>query len=351
MMIESIKNEFNDYLIKKGYSIRKSKGLKSENPNLLFNISGGVVFEDYIEGNKIDPMKVASIQKCLRTDSWSKIGFSGKHHLFFEMIGHFSFGVADEYDTKYYFIEDSIGFLLRIDNSIKEKIYLTVHPDDDVSGDVIRFFDLDYVENKNNITLSPQRTRSGYRVEIIYKNNQREIELWNLVFTQYADPFLKKPIEKIIADSGMSIERLLSVAEEKNNNYECSEWLEYINILDCKEFVSREHLYKMADLLRTAIELFKENILPGKKVENYVSRKILRELFTLLIFYKLDVDIVISRTPFSDEFKKEYEAFKKSLERGAQIIDRLKKGKGFLSPRDKELLRGSYGYPDMLISR
>lgn len=346
-----IKVNFNDYFVRKGYSIRESKTLKSENPNLLFNISGGVIFENYIEGKKIDVMKLASIQRCLRTDSWNKIGFSGKHHLFFEMIGHFSFGVAGEYETKSYFIEDSINFLVSVDDSIKENIYLTVHPNDQISKNIVSDINLDYIENKNNTTLSPKKTRSGYRVEIIYKNNQRELELWNLVFTQYDDLSFKKPIKKIIADSGMSVERLLSVIEKKNNNYECSEWIKYIDMLNCKENIPSEYLYRMADLLRTAIELLKDGILPGKKSENYVSRKILRELFSLLIFYKLDVDMVISNTSFFEEFKSEYNFFKKSLEKGKQVMNKLEKNKGFLSTEDKKLLRCSYGYPDILIPK
>ncbi|MCK9347240.1 MAG: alanine--tRNA ligase-related protein [Bacteroidales bacterium] len=349
-MFKEVKEEFNDYFNYRQYSIEKSRGLRANSDNLLFNISGGVIFENYINGcEKSLKPKIALVQRCLRTDGWKKIGFSGKHHLFFEMMGHFFFSVYDEEKTKLYFIKDAMEFLYNI-GIPKKHLYCTIHPDDIISKNILETYDIDLIKNHNNTTISPKKNRSGYRVEIVFRKKQRNVELWNLVFTQYEDKFFKKPMKKIIADSGMSVERLVSAKEGKANNYECAEWNKYINILNSDNWINKNHLYRATDLLRSSCELFNENIAPGNKGVNYIQRKITRELFTLLIFNNIEImPILNSLHSYKDAFKKEHQLFLKALQRGNKFIMRKIHTNNFLSNKDKQLLKESYGYPEMLI--
>jgi alanyl-tRNA synthetase len=350
--MEFLRNSFIEYFTEKGYIIVPSSGLKAENANLLFNISGGVIFEDHIEGFNEKSLKLASIQRCLRTDSWKKIGSSGKHHIFFEMLGHFSFYVSDSYETKLSFIKDATDFLLEIVNLPRDRIYLTIHPDDPESIQVVETLSLDFVKNKDNISLSPQKRRSGYRVEIKWRRLQREdIELWNLVFTQYEDEKFEKKMTKIAADSGMSLERLLAAREDKNNDYECSFWNEYVDIFRGHSVIPNEHLFRMADLLRSSIELFKDGFYPGKKSHNYVSRKIMRELFALMTLYQIDIDRVVPFTNFPQEYIREYYLFLAALKKGEVYIKNVKTKKQHLENQDINILFESYGYPELLYSR
>lgn len=347
-----LKSSFIEYFAKKGYVTVPSSGLKAENANLLFNISGGVIFEEHVEGFNEKSLKLASIQRCLRTDSWKKIGLSGKHHIFFEMMGHFSFYVSDSYETKSSFIKDAVDFLLEEINLPRNRIYLTVHPGDWESLQIAKILSLDFVENKDNISLSPQKKRSGYRVEIKWRRLQQEdIELWNLVFTQYEDEKFVQKMTKIVADSGMSLERLLVAVEDKNNNYECSLWREYTSVFCGGNTIPNEHLFRMADLLRSSIELLKDNIYPGKKSCNYISRKILRELFVFMILYQIDINQVAARTNFPQEYIKEYNLFLKALRKGESFIETIKAKKQHLEDQDIRLLFESYGYPELLYSR
>lgn len=270
-----------------------------DNSKLLFNISGGVKFQDeLLELKKCKLERVSSIQKCVRTDSLDKIGFSARHHLYFEMLGHFMFYANDEKETKEEFIRFAYTYLVNIIGLNKNRIFATVHPNDNITQNV-----WESLGNKNiiisdeNTFVSPYADKSALRTEILWQINKDKtdlVELWNLVFTQYnSKNVFENPSSLIAADSGASLERITSAYENVENNYENSMWHEFVDSILNSNNKDINYFRRIADLTNTVINLINEGLMPGNKVQPYMLRKMLRMLFDICDDFRISVEDVI----------------------------------------------------------
>ncbi len=361
---------FRDYFQSQGFFWKDSAPIYATNPKLLFHISGGVIFEDVIEGRVVPPKpnRIVSVQRCLRTDNWRKIGISGKHHLFFEMMGHFSLYEEKELETKKMMIISAWEFLTQVMHLPSARLIVTIHPQDEISRRIWRSLSpRGIIEKRDNISISPHRRKSGMRTEIIWDKERiegdygRYVELWNIVFTQYDNPICCGSVmEKIAADSGMSFERLLMAKEDRITDYHSSIWHPIMKVIfqKAKKIVDEETVFRLGDMLRTAVMLLSEGILPGNKAENYVTRRIIREMFMLSWKIQLSIDelgevidVIISELEENSgsvkvRIKEEYDRFFLCLKKGKTACEKLlRQNKGYLSEEDVRFLKETYGYP------
>jgi len=369
---EKVKRIFREYFQSQGFNWRDTAPLCTPNPKLLFHISGGVVFEDIIESGATPRIaRVVSIQRCLRTDNWNKVGTSGKHHLFFEMLGHFSFYEQGEFETKHLMIKSAWEFLTKVIHLSPSRFIITVHPQDRISKEIWESLNPGkIVKKQNNTNVSPHRKKSGLRSEIIWDKDKnfsvygRYVELWNIVFTQYDNPDFRGPVmRKIAADSGMSLERLLMAIEDQPSDYHCSIWRPIIAAIQSQTSIvlKEKTAFRIADMLRAVVALLAEGVLPGNKAENYVTRRIIREMIMLCRKVQLPINRlteavkIISLEVGGDSdlihalIEEEHVRFLRCLQRGeAACAKLLNRNQGHLSEDEIRFLKETYGYPPEL---
>ncbi|QQS22550.1 hypothetical protein IPM19_02865 [bacterium] len=157
-------NEIKDHFRTYGFNWQDSVPILSSNPKLLFNISGGVIFESTIsDGVTPEKARVVSVQTCLRTDGWEKIGYSGRHHLAFDMLGHFSLYEDKEDKVKGVMIESAWNYLTQRLGINPGLLSATVHPQDTTSQKFGKNFGVKTAANDGNVTYTPTRNRCGVR--------------------------------------------------------------------------------------------------------------------------------------------------------------------------------------------
>jgi alanyl-tRNA synthetase len=239
-----IRQIFLDYFQEQGHKLVDSSPLVPINdPSLLFTNAGMVPFKDMLLGvEKRGYTRATSSQKCLRVggkhNDLDNVGYTARHHTFFEMLGNFSFGD--------YFKEEAIEFawdlLINRYNIPEEKLWITVHKDDDESEliwkekigvDPLRISRLD--DDENFWTMGDTGP-CGPCSEIYYDHGEhiqgdpptmgsdpgdRFIEIWNLVFTQFdrSKDGKLRPLPNPCVDTGMGLERIAAVLQKEHNNY------------------------------------------------------------------------------------------------------------------------------------
>lgn len=364
-----IKKSFRTFSEKNNYPYHKSEPLVAPTDSrLLFNISGGVKYQNELLGLKeSEKERVSSIQKCVRTDGMKSIGYSGRHHLFFEMIGHFMFYCASEKESKEEFIKFAYDFLQKEIGLEKNRLYVTVHPQDAISLDVWKKLGIkNIIFSSDNIFVSPYADKSSLRTEIKWQKSDDQkslVELWNLVFTQFdSKKLFQNPSQLIAADSGASLERIVSAYENKNNNYENSMWNEYIMyIMSLSGKGTMEEYRRIADFFNTSIQIINEGILPGNKVQPYMLRKMLRIMFD--ICEKLEInfvdlideylkynDLSIDKITIYQVLKNELEKYYTSIQNGIVQAQKLIKKNG-TDNINFEYLKSTCGLPERYINQ
>lgn len=299
---EFIKTEYRKIANKNGFVFEESETLRADiGTNLMFNISGGVKYQNHIIGQAdLNTKRIASIQKCLRTDCLSKIGKTGRHHLCFEMLGHFMLYEKGEQETKQQTISMIYEYLCNSLNLDNKRIWATVHPQDKVSREVLSSLEINnIIHQEDNTFVSPYAEKSSFRVEFLWqkiKEKPELIELWNLVFTQFnSKDILQSPSETIALDSGGSLERLVSAIEDISNNYENSLWKGLIQDIQSSCKVKNiEDIRKLADITNAYANLLDEGMRPGNKAENYVLRKLIRTSFDFVDKLGIDGDVLLN---------------------------------------------------------
>ena len=247
MRTQDIRNAFSNYFIKQGHEKHKSSSLVPHNdPTILFANAGMNQFKDFFTGKATPPNRRAvTIQKCVRAggkhNDLENVGFTARHHTYFEMLGNFSFGD--------YFKKDAIKFaweLLTVELKIpKEKLLVTVHDSDDEAlniwhkdmgvplekifklGDKSNFWEMGDVGPCGPCTEiffdhGPERSTgvpSGCQ-EI--DDEGRYVEIWNLVFMQYeqVDAATRLDLPRPSIDTGMGLERISAVLQGVHDNYD-----------------------------------------------------------------------------------------------------------------------------------
>jgi alanyl-tRNA synthetase len=300
---QEVRNLFKAYFRRNEHTIVPSSNLVPKDPTLLFTNSGMVQFKDIFTGaEKTNLRRATTVQKCIRAggkhNDLENVGHTNRHHTFFEMLGNFSFGD--------YFKEEAIYFAWKfLTDELKlseEKLYITVFHEDEEAFKIwqnLTGFGEDKIikikTNDNFWSMGPTGP-CGPCSEIFYdygdkvygglpgtehQDGARYTEIWNLVFMQFnqVDENTRLPLEKKGIDTGMGLERLVSVIEGKTDNYETSLFGELIHY--SKSVIGRasegDLAYRiLADHARSTAFLIADGVHPSSDGRGYVLRRIIR---------------------------------------------------------------------------
>ena len=304
MKSTEIRQKFLDYFKSKGHTIVASSSLIPGNdPTLLFTNAGMVPFKDVFLGSEHRAYtRATSSQCCIRAggkhNDLDNVGYTARHHTFFEMLGNFSFGD--------YFKEDAIKmaweFITQELKIPKERLTVTVH-DSDQEAEAIWINQIGVPKervircgDKDNFWSMGDTGPCGPCTEIFYDHGEhipggppgspdadgdRFIEIWNLVFMQFNrnKDGVDAPLPKPSVDTGMGLERLSAVMQGVHNNYETDLFTGIIEAaakLAHMTDVKHASLRVIADHIRSTSFLIKDSIVPSNEGRGYVLRRIIR---------------------------------------------------------------------------
>jgi alanyl-tRNA synthetase len=396
ILLTDVRRKFLEYFKKKNHQIVESSNLVPNNdPTLMFTNSGMVQFKNVFTGLEKKTFKTATTaQKCVRAggkhNDLENVGYTPRHHTFFEMLGNFSFGD--------YFKEQAIihawDLLTKEFGLPKEKLLVTVYHEDNKSFDLWKKIaglsddKIIKISTSDNFWSMGDTGPCGPCSEIFYDHGEklkggppgspdedgdRFIEIWNLVFMQYEQISKEKRINlpKPSVDTGMGLERMTAVLQNTHDNYNIDH---FKKIMEASSEILKSPIDDItiashrviADHLRASSFLIAEGILPSNEGRGYVLRRIMRRgmrhAHTLgrkePIFYKL-FDVLLNEMKNSypelfqgkdliiETLKNEEEKFSSLLERGIKILDEnLNKVKNKILPGDIAFkLYDTYGFP------
>jgi alanyl-tRNA synthetase len=400
MKSSEIRDKFLKFFESKGHTIVRSSSLVPGNdPTLLLTNSGMVQFKDVFTGTDSRPYtRATSVQRCVRAggkhNDLENVGYTARHHTFFEMLGNFSFGD--------YFKRDAINYawelLTKVYGLPAEKLTVTVYQEDDEAYDIwakevgvpteriIRIGD-----NKgsryasDNFWQMADTGPCGPCTEIFYdhgadipggppgspdEDGDRFIEIWNLVFMQFNrdEAGVMHKLPKPCVDTGMGMERLAAVLQHVHSNYEIDLFQNLIKAAARETGATdleNKSLRVIADHIRAAAFMIVDGVIPGSEGRAYVLRRIIRRALrhghklgqSKPFFYKLVADLSIemgSAYPELEEAKErvaqmlkaEEERFGETLENGMKILEaRLAKDSAVLDGVTAFTLYDTYGFP------
>ncbi|MFT3942508.1 MAG: alanine--tRNA ligase [Ancrocorticia sp.] len=404
MRTAEIRQRWLDYFEKNDHHIAPSVPLVSPDPSILFTIAGMVPFIPYIIGTEPAPYpRVASVQKCIRTNDIENVGKTTRHGTFFQMCGNFSFGD--------YFKEGAIDLAWGLLTSPQsaggygldgDRIWVTIWENDDVSYDAWT----------KTIGLDPKHVVKLTREEIFWSTGQpgpagpcaeihydrgpefgpdavggtvdpggdRYLEIWNLVFDEFLRgegegkhyPLLGD-LDQTAIDTGAGLERIAFLLQDKANMYETDQVFPVISATE--QITGKAYgrggnddvlMRVIADHIRSSMMLIGDGVRPGNDGRGYVLRRLLRRAVRSVRLLGVD-DVVVPAlvTASKDAMKESYpeletgfdqilqvasaeeEAFRRTLTAGTQIFDlAVNRAKtGVLSGNDAFTLHDTYGFP------
>ena len=400
MKSSDIREKFLKFFESKGHSIVRSSPLVPGNdPTMLLTNSGMVQFKDVFLGLDSRPYsRATSVQRCVRAggkhNDLENVGYTARHHTFFEMLGNFSFGD--------YFKRDAIQYawelLTKVYGLPAEKLTVTVYFEDDEAYDIwaneigvpkeriIRIGD-----NKgaryasDNFWQMADTGPCGPCTEIFYdhgadiwggppgspeEDGDRFIEIWNLVFMQFNRDEAGKltPLPKPSIDTGMGMERLAAVLQHVHSNYEIDLFQNLIRAAAREtgiDELGNNSLKVIADHIRSASFMIVDGIIPSSEGHGYVLRRIIRRALrhghklgqTKPFFYKLVADLDLemgeaypelrdAKDRVAQVLKAEEERFGETLENGMKILEaQLAKDPKNLDGATAFTLYDTYGFP------
>jgi len=372
-----IRQAFLDFFHSKGHQVVASSSLVPNNdPTLLFTNAGMVQFKDVFLGqDKRNYSRATTSQRCVRAggkhNDLENVGYTARHHTFFEMLGNFSFGD--------YFKKEAIAYAWELLTGEtwfalpKERLWVTVYETDDEAYDIwandigvpreriIRIGD-----NKGSAYASDNFWQMGDTgpcgpcSEIFYdhgdhiwggppgspeEDGDRYIEIWNIVFMQFnrQPDGTMLPLPKPSVDTGMGLERISAVLQHVNSNYEIDlfdKLIKAVASVTGATDLSNKSLRVIADHIRSCAFLIADGVIPSNENRGYVLRRIIRRAVrhgNMLgakeaFFYKLVAPLVEVMGAAGDDLKRqqsqvetvlktEEEQFAKTLERGLALLD------------------------------
>jgi len=385
MNVSEIREKFLRYFESKGHTIVASSPLVPANdPTLLFTNSGMVQFKDVFLGREQRPYKRAtSSQRSVRAggkhNDLENVGYTARHHTFFEMLGNFSFGDYFKRDAIHYAWE----LLTKVYQLPDERLWVTVYQDDDEAFEIwanevgvpvdriIRIGD-----NKgaryasDNFWQMADTGPCGPCSEIFYdhgpevwggppgspeQDGDRYIEVWNLVFMQFErdESGTLTPLPKPCVDTGMGLERIAAVLQHVHSNYEIDLFQNLIKGVaretGCKE-LTNPSLRVIADHIRACSFLVVDGVIPGNEGRGYVLRRIVRRALrhgnklgqTQPFFYKCVADLVKQMGEAYPELVRESARVAATLKQEEERFgETLEKGMGILNAALAVLAKGS----------
>ncbi|WP_053097365.1 alanine--tRNA ligase [Candidatus Palibaumannia cicadellinicola] len=376
-----IRQKFLDFFHSKGHQIVASSSLISNNDNtLMFTNAGMNQFKDVFLG--LDTrlyQRATTAQRCVRAggkhNDLEHVGYTTRHHTFFEMLGNFSFGEYFKYDAIQFAWELLTG--KHLFNIPKEKLLVTVYATDNEAYNIwakdigmpaeriIRISDHEgsSIYDSDNFWQMGDIGPCGPCSEIFYdhgdhifgrppgspgskeESGDRYIEIWNLVFVQFnrqADGTML-PLSKPSVDTGMGLERIAAVLQQVNSNYEIDIFSQLIKAaaeVTCTTNICSTSLRVIADHIRSCAFLISEGIVPSKDGRGYVLRHIIRRAIrhgyilgaTHPFFYKLVTPLIEIMGNAAEQLQRnknmielvlrnEEEQFSHTLERGLSILE------------------------------
>ena len=389
-----LRQKFLDYFAKHQHQVVPSASLVPGNdPTLLFNNAGMVPFKDVFLGAEKRPYtRAASAQRCVRAggkhNDLENVGYTARHHTFFEMLGNFSFGD--------YFKEQAIAFAWKFLTEElqlpKEKLWVTVFTEDDEAADIwinqigVPKERVSRIGAKDNFWSMGDTGPCGPCSEIFYDHGEevwggppgtpeedgdRYIEIWNLVFMQFnrhADGTME-PLPNPSIDTGMGLERIAAILQGVHSNYEIDLFQALINaaakVTNAQDMEDKS-LRVIADHIRSCAFLVLDGVMPSNEGRGYVLRRIIRRAVRHgnklgakgTFFHKIVAELVAQMgDAYPDLAKKqaiiekvlriEEEQFGKTLERGLAILEEhLSTLEGDVIPGDVVFkLYDTYGFP------
>ncbi len=397
-----IRKQFLDYFAEQGHQVVASSPLVPANdPTLLFTNAGMVQFKDVFIGREQRPYtRACSSQRCVRAggkhNDLENVGYTARHHTFFEMLGNFSFGD--------YFKREAIRyawtFLTEVVNLPAEKLWVTIYQDDDEAAAI--WLDEIKVDPKRFSRIGDKPGGKQYESdnfwsmgdtgpcgpcsEIFYDHGEeifggppgtpdedgdRYIEIWNLVFMQYnrdADGTMHE-LPKPSVDTGMGLERLAAILQGGHSNYDIDLFQNLIKAAaaatGCKD-LDDNSLKVIADHIRACAFLITDGVLPSNEGRGYVLRRIIRrairhgyQLGQKQVFFHKLVDALVTEMGAAypelvnaqEQVKRtlriEEEKFAETLEQGMKILEAdIKDMQGSVIAGDTVFkLYDTYGFP------
>ena len=402
MKSSAIRQSFLDFFASKGHTIVPSSPLVPGNdPTLLFTNAGMVQFKDVFTGQDKRPYtRAVSSQRCVRAggkhNDLENVGYTARHHTFFEMLGNFSFGD--------YFKQDAIKYaweyLTTVLNLPTEKLWVTIYAEDDEAYDIwhndigvpkeriVRIGD-----NKgaryasDNFWAMGDTGPCGPCTEIFYdhgpevaggppgspdEDGDRYIEIWNNVFMQFNrdEAGTMHPLPKPSVDTGMGLERISAVMQHVHSNYEIDLFQALIKAAARETQTSdlaNNSLKVIADHIRACSFLIVDGIIPGNEGRGYVLRRIIRRAIRhgyklggrTAFFHRIVPDLatvmgeaypelVKAQHRVIDILRQEEERFFETIEHGMGILETTLKTLHAGGKLDGELafkLHDTYGFP------
>uniref|UniRef100_A0A7C4YGG3 Alanine--tRNA ligase n=1 Tax=candidate division WOR-3 bacterium TaxID=2052148 RepID=A0A7C4YGG3_UNCW3 len=385
---QELRNTFIKFFKDKGHKVVPSSSLIPEkDPTLLFTSAGMVQFKPFWSGEKeIEYPRATSIQKCLRLSDIDRVGDTPKHDTFFEMLGNFSFGD--------YFKKEAISFayefIFKIMNIDLERMVITIHPDDEESLNIWKSLGIKeerIFKTKENFwgpaggsgpcgpctEMHFDLGKDYGDCNVVDENCERFIEVWNLVFPQFNyqnGEYL--PLKNKGVDTGMGLERLAMVMQEKKSIFETD--LFYPLIKKIEEITGKNYddfkkeFNILADHIRALTFAISDGAYPSNEGRGYVLRRILRR--GVINLHKIGMDeptmfklvpevvkIMKGQYPELEDninkvsiiIKSEEERFLQTLQRGLEILDEFTSKNDFLSGEKLFLLYDTYGFPPDLV--
>lgn len=304
MKSSEIRQAFLDYFAKRGHEVVESSSLIPDNdPTLLFTNAGMVQFKETFLGLESRPYtRAVSSQRCVRAggkhNDLENVGYTARHHTFFEMLGNFSFGDYFKREAIVYAWE----FLTKVLKLPVERLWVTVYEEDDEAADIwlkeigVSAARFSRCGEADNFWSMGETGPCGPCSEIFYDHGpeipggppgspngdlDRYIEIWNLVFMQYDrdQSGHLHPLPKPSVDTGMGLERMAAVVQGVHNNYDIDSFQSLIQaIAKSVEGVDLEHpsFKVIADHIRACSFLISDGVLPGNEGRGYVLRRIIR---------------------------------------------------------------------------
>jgi alanyl-tRNA synthetase len=394
MTSAELRSAFLEFFRQREHTIEPSSSLIPGNdPTLLFTNAGMVQYKDVFLGREHKGFtRAATSQRCVRAggkhNDLENVGYTARHHTFFEMLGNFSFGDYFKKDA----IQFAWEFLTKEMEISPQKLWVTVFEEDseaesiwlnDIGVDPARF---SRIGAKDNFWSMGDTGPCGPCSEIFYDHGEsipggppgspdeegdRYIEIWNLVFMQYdraADGALT-PLPKPSVDTGMGLERIAAVSQGVHSNYEIDLFQSLLKAaaqLAGTDDLNQSSLRVIADHIRSCAFLITDGVLPSNEGRGYVLRRIIRRAIRHgyrlgihdIFFYKLVAPLVLAMGDAYPELKnaqaqverilkKEEERFAETLGQGMKILEACAaRLEGSVIPGDTVFqLYDTYGFP------
>ena len=394
-----LRNKFIDYFKSHGHqAVASSSLVPADDPTLLFTNAGMNQFKDcFLGAEKRSYTRAVSSQRCVRAggkhNDLENVGYTARHHTFFEMLGNFSFGDYFKKEA----IEFAWNFLTKEIGLPKEKLLVTVYSEDDEAFDIwenhigVPKEKIIRISTSDNFWSMGDTGPCGPCSEIFYdhgahiwggppgtpeEDGDRFIEIWNLVFMQFnkqADGTME-PLPKPSIDTGMGLERISAILQNVHSNYEIDLFQNLIKSAASivgSEDLENKSLRVIADHIRSCSFLICDGVMPSNEGRGYVLRRIIRRAvrhgYQLgandIFFYKLVASLakemgeaypeLVDQLPVIEKvLRVEEEQFSKTLARGMAILnDTLETLEGDTVPGDVVFkLYDTYGFPTDLTN-